>query len=421
MTFADLKNKLGRYLIERTDFLKVKDRMSEEQLRAYVDKAVHQLCDDEGFDITTETHHGLVREIVMATISLGPLRPLMEDETISEIMVNGPNQIYIQKAGRITQSEVKFESAQHVQHTVQKILAASGSNRRVDESSPFVDFSMPDGARVNVILPPCSLVGPVITIRKFAKDITTIDDLVNRKMLDKKMALFLSASIRAKMNIVFCGSTGTGKTTLLNVLSRHIPENERIITIEDTPELRLMQEHVVPLQSKPSNVEGRGEITIQQLFVNSLRMRPDRIILGEVRSYEMLDLIQAISSGHSGSLAVVHADSPEDCFNRMITMMMMTGLQLSVEEIRRQVSRAIDIIVHIELFRDGVRRITNVTDVCFDPGIHDAVLRDIFAFEQEKVEADGAVHGHWTMDQTRPSFYKKFEKFNVKLPDGFFA
>src|SRR3989338_1744603 len=285
----EIKEKVNRYLIHETDFLKVKDTMSEDRLRAFVDDAIINMCRDQNIHLELEQRAAVIRELVSAVISMGPLRLLMEDKTISEIMVNGANQVYIQRSGRITLSDIKFGSAAQLVHTIQKILAASGSNKRVDESSPYVDFILKDGSRVNVILPPCSLIGPVMTIRKFNEEIATVDDLLNLKMIDKNIATLLIAAMKAKFNVIFCGSTGAGKTTMLNVFSRHIPEEERIITIEDTPELRLLQKHVVSLVSKPSNIEGRGEITMRELFINSLRMRPDRIIIGEVRGEEMLD------------------------------------------------------------------------------------------------------------------------------------
>lgn len=432
MIDSELKGKIHAYLINKTDFVKVKDKFSDDELRVFVDRVINEFCTEYRISMTMEHRIALIRELVSSVVSLGPLRPLMEDHSISEIMVNGPNQIYIQRSGKIQLTDVRFESLQHLSHTVQKILAASGSSRRVDESSPYVDFSLPDGSRVNVLLPPCSMVGPVITIRKFSREITTIDDLINRQMLDKKMAVLLIAAMKAKLNVVFCGATGTGKTTTLNVLSRHIPEEERIITIEDTPELRLLQEHVVTLQSKPPNIEGRGEITIADLFINSLRMRPDRIIIGEVRGGEMLDLIQSISSGHSGSLAIVHAESPEDCFNRMINMMLMTGIRLSTKEIQKQVARSVDLVVHIELFPDGVRRITYISEIIYaereaigseityDGGEAKIYMEDIFRFQQDKIDAEGRITGHWEMNRKKPTFYKKFEKRNIKLPDGFF-
>jgi pilus assembly protein CpaF len=420
MIDPEIRGKIHQYLIKKTDFLKQKDRMNEDQLRVFVDKAISELCIEEHLEITTEQRIAMIRELVSAVVSLGPLRPIMEDETITEVMINGHGSVYIQRHGKIDLTDIKFDSNNHLLHTVQKILASSGSNRRVDESSPYVDFSLPDGSRVNVVLPPCALIGPVMTIRKFSSKIGTIDDLLALKMLDKKMAVFLIAAMKAKLNVVFCGATGTGKTTILNVLSRHIPDHERIVTIEDTPELRLMQKHVVTLQSKPPNIEGKGEITIRDLFVNSLRMRPDRIIIGEVRSHEMLDLIMSISSGHSGSLAIVHADSPEDCLNRMVTMMLMVGIALSTEEIRKQVARGIDLLVYIELFQDGVRRINNITDLIYDKATDTVDIQDIFTWKQDSIDEQGKLQGHWDLHKRRPSILPKFEKRNVKLPDGFF-
>ncbi len=317
-------------------------------------------------------------------------------------------------------SDVKFESAAQLHHTIQKLLATAGSSGRIDESSPYVDFCLQDGSRINAVVPPCTLGGAVVTIRKFSDAISSVDHLLTRNMFDKNMAVFLIAAMQAKLNVFFTGATGTGKTTALNVFSRHIPDDERIITIEDTPELRLKQDHVVTLLTKPANIEGKGEITIRHLFINSLRMRPDRIIIGEIRSAEMLDLIQSISSGHSGSLAIVHSDSPEDAFNRMVTMMMMAGLPLSTQEIRKQVARAVDLIVHIELFSDGVRRITNVTDSYYDKEKDEIFLNDIFKFVQDKKEPDGKIVGHWNKTRQWPSFRMKFERHNIKLPDGFF-
>ncbi|OGX08588.1 MAG: hypothetical protein A2Z88_11665 [Omnitrophica WOR_2 bacterium GWA2_47_8] len=418
---SEMRSLVHKYLIEKTDFLSVKDRLTEDQLRVYVDKAITELCKDQNLTIITEERITLIRELVSAVMSYGPLRPLMEDQSITEVMINGYNTVYVQKHGRIEKTKVRFNDNHHLAHTVQKILAASGSNKRVDESSPYVDFSLPDGSRVNVILPPCSLIGPVVTIRKFSSEIGSIDDLLQRGMLDKKMATLLIAAMKAKLNVVFCGSTGTGKTTALGVLSRHIPSEERILTIEDTPELRLSQDHVVRLCSKPANIEGKGEITIRDLFINSLRMRPDRIIIGEVREEEMLDLIQAISSGHAGSLAIVHADSPLDCFSRMVTMMLMTGIRLSTEEIKRQVATAIDLIVYIELHQDGKRRITNITDMYYDEDKQRVVLNDIFSWVEDKRDDKGSITGHWVMDNRRPTFYKKFAKKNVSLPEGFFV
>lgn len=420
MLVNELREKVNRYLIKETDFLKVKDTMREDQLKMFVDNAILNMCKEQNIEIEMEHRAVIIRDLVSAVISMGPLRPLMEDKTITEIMVNGPNGIYIQRGGRITRSDIKFENSGQLAHTIQKIIAASGSNKRVDESSPYVDFTLKDGSRVNVILPPCSLIGPVMTIRKFTDDIATVDDLLHLKMLDKNIVTLLIAAMKAKFNVMFCGSTGAGKTTLLNVFSRYIPEHERIITIEDTPELRFLQEHVVSLVSKSANIEGKGEITMRDLFVNSLRMRPDRIIIGEVRGEEMLDLVQSISSGHSGSLAIVHAETPQDCFNRMVMMMMMAGIRLSTEEIRKQVARAMDIIVHVELFMDGKRRVTAITDLDYNEETDKIALHNVIHFEQKAMTKDGQVIGEWILDRHKPSFYSKFQKRMVALPEGFF-
>jgi len=418
MVDQEIKSKIHRYLIEKTDFLKVKDTMNEDQLRLFVDKAISEMCFEDQIVIPAEVRLGLIRDLVTAVISLGPLKALIEDKSVTEIMINGYNQAYVQREGKIEKVDVGFQHNQHLLHTIQKLLAASGTNRRVDESNPYVDFPLGDGSRANVLLPPCSLIGPIVTIRKFA-DINKIDDLLNRQMMDKRMAALLIGSMKAKLNIVFCGATGTGKTTTLNVLSRHIPDHERIITIEDTPELRLMQDHVVTLQSKASNVEGKGEITIRDLFVNSLRMRPDRIIIGEVRSDEMLDLIESIASGHSGSLAIVHAESPEDCFSRMVTMMLMSGIRLDTDVIIQQVANAIDMIVHCELFPDGRRRVTHITDVFYDHEKKEPVMHPVFHFEVTESDEEKSV-GEWVFEKGTPTFYRKFKKRKIKLPDGFF-
>lgn len=416
----EIRDVVNHYLIKETDFLKVKDSMTEDQLRKFVDDAIVRMCQDQNLNLDKELRAAIIRDLVSALISMGPLRPLMEDKSISEIMINGPKQIYLQRNGRISLSDIKFENNAQLVHTIQKILAASGSNKRVDESSPYVDFMLKDGSRVNVILPPCSLIGPVMTVRKFNDAIGTVDDLLSLKMIDKNIATLLIAAMKAKFNVIFCGSTGSGKTTMLNVFSRHIPSEERIVTIEDTPELRLLQDHVVTLVSKPSNIEGRGEITMRELFVNSLRMRPDRIIIGEVRGEEMLDLIQSISSGHSGSLAIVHAETPEDCFNRMVMMMLMAGVRLSTDQIQKQVARAIDILVHVELFLDGRRRVTAVTDLVYDEKNQRPILHDVLRFEQKGMTEKGEIIGEWVMDRRRPSFYGKFKKRLVTLPPGFF-
>ncbi len=416
----ELRDKVNRYLMNQTDFLKVKDRMTEDQMRHFIDSEIANLCNDQNLRIDPEQRGKIIRELVSAVVSLGPLRPIMEDETITEVMINGAHDIYIQRHGRIIKTDVQFNDNQHLLHTIQKILAGSGSNKRVDESSPYVDFTMTDGSRVNIILPPCSSIGPVMTIRKFRDDIASVEHLLELGEIDEKIATLLIAAMKGKLNVIFCGATGSGKTTLLNVFSQHIPSHERIITIEDTPELRLLQEHVVTLSTKPPNIEGRGEITMRELFVNCLRMRPDRIIIGEVRGGEMLDMIQSISSGHSGSLGIVHAETPLDCFDRMVTMMLMTGLQLSTPEIRRQVARSVDIIVHVELYMDGKRRVSYVTDIIHNDQTGEQQYNHMFEFNETGMTDEGVIEGHWKRDARLPSFHEKFTKRRVELPEGFF-
>ncbi|VAW12868.1 Type II/IV secretion system ATP hydrolase TadA/VirB11/CpaF, TadA subfamily [hydrothermal vent metagenome] len=417
---GDYLEKVNRFLISETDFLKVRDKLSDEDLREFIENAVECFCQGQAENITEEQRNFLIRNVLSAVVSLGPLRGFMDDEEVTEIMINGANQIYVQKKGQIELTDVTFENNRQLAHTIQKLLSGSETNKRVDESSPYVDFSLQDGSRVNVILPPCALVGPIMTIRKFKTDITTVENLMQRKMLNEGISTLLTAAMKAKLNVIFSGSTGAGKTTALNVFSKHIPEEERIITIEDTPELLLKQEHVVNLVSKPANIEGRGEITMRELFVNCLRMRPDRIIVGEVRGEEILDLIQSISSGHSGSLAIVHADTPEDCFNRMVTMMLMTGIRLATKEIQIQVAKAMDLIVHVELFMDGVRRVTNVSDLYYDEEKEKVFMRDIFRFQEKEFTADGKIIGDWVKNKKYPSFMRKFQKRFIALPDGFF-
>ena len=417
--FDEIKNLAQKYLISKTDFVKVKDSISEDQARVYIKNAIDFVCKENDVSLTEEEKGILIRQFISSVISLGPIRPLMEDKDITEIMINGPYKIYIQKKGKIELSDVQFQDSKELMHTIQKLLAVSTSGRRVDESSPYVDFSLSDGARVNAVIPPVSLIGPVVTIRKFSSDIETIDDLIKLGMLSPEMADFLMASIKARLNIIFSGATGTGKTTILNVLSGSIPERERIVTIEDTAELRLKQKHVVSLQAKPSNVEGKGAVSIRDLFINSLRMRPDRIIIGEIRGTEALDLIQSISSGHSGALAIVHGDSPHDCYNRLVTMLLTTGIPLSVDEIRRQIASAVDLIVHTELFIDGKRRVTHITDVGCGATENEIILKDIFCFKDEKITEDGQVIGKWIFKGEKLSSMEKFAKRNIKLSKPF--
>jgi len=417
MIDKSFKDKIHQYFITKSDFLSVKDKMNERELQQYILKVIREVAKKAEIPLALSDEERLLKELTNDFITLGPLRSLLEDKSITEIMVNGYSKVYVERNGHIELTDIVFENEQQLMHTIQRIISPSG--RRVDESSPYVDFSLADGSRVNIMLPPISLVGPVVTIRKFSGDINKIEDLINLKALDQRMSDFLLGAIKARLNIIFSGATGVGKTTTLNVLSRYIPSTERIITIEDTAELRLRQEHVVSLQNRSANVEGKGEIGIRDIFKNSLRMCPDRIIVGEIRGAEALDMIQAISSGHTGSLAIVHANSPFDVILRLETMILMSGIELTLENIRRQIANAIDLVVHMEQGTDGVRRVTYITEVR-DVKDGNIGLEDIVVFEQEGIGSDGKVIGNWVYKKTQPLFLRKFAKQSVKLPEGMF-
>jgi pilus assembly protein CpaF len=355
-----------------------------------------------------------VTESLMAEIvGFGPIQPLLDDPSITEVMVNKPNQVYVERAGRIHLTDITFRDHKHIMQVIEKICAPLG--RRIDESSPMVDARLPDGSRVNAIIPPLALRGPCLTIRKFSRKPLTIGDLVRFQTLSKNMAIFLEAAVRSRVNIIVSGGTGSGKTTTLNVLSSFVPNDERIVTIEDAAELQLGQEHVVPLEARPSNLEGRGEIAIRQLVKNALRMRPDRIVVGEVRSGEALDMLQAMNTGHDGSLTTGHANGPRDMLSRLETMVLMAGIDLPVRAIREQIASAIDLIVHQARFKDGSRRVTHITEL---QGMEGEVilLQDIFLFEQTAIDPQGKIHGRYRGAGIRPKCFERFQAYGIDLP-----
>jgi len=347
----------------------------------------------------------------------GPITNLLNDPTVTEVMVNGPDKIYIERSGKIEKTENAFRDDKHVLHIIDKIVAPLG--RRVDESSPMVDARLPDGSRVNVIIPPLSIKGPTITIRKFAVDPYMIDDLIAFGTLNTDMAKLLKASVKGRVNIIVSGGTGSGKTTFLNVLSSFIPDNERIVTIEDAAELQLKQEHVVTLESRPSNIEGKGRIGIRDLVVNALRMRPDRIIVGEVRSGEALDMLQAMNTGHDGSITTVHANTPRDSLSRLETMVMMSGMELPSRAIREQISSAINLVVHVSRYSDGTRKVSKVTEILGMEG-DTITLQDLYVFRQDGFDERGGIIGRHVPTGIVPGFLDKIREHGDNIPVSIF-
>ncbi len=359
----------------------------------------------------------IVDDICNELLGLGPLEPLLQNDSITEIMVNGPNQIFIEQKGKLKLTNVHFYDNAHLMSIIERILTPLG--RRVDESSPLVDARLADGSRVNIIIPPLALVGPTVTIRKFSKNALSINDLVGFGTLSDDMATFLNACVRARLNILVSGGTGSGKTTTLNVLSSFIPETDRIVTIEDAAELRLQQTHVVTLESRPANLEGNGAITIRDLVKNALRMRPDRIIVGEVRAGEALDMLQAMNTGHDGSLTTAHANTPRDVLSRLETMVLMAGMELPVRAVRTQVSSAIDLILQQSRIRDGSRKITYITEVQGMEG-DTIILQDLFRYVQDFIDEKGKSVGHFESMGLLPNFMDKFRMNGIDLPANFF-
>jgi pilus assembly protein CpaF len=345
-------------------------------------------------------------------LGYGPIQPLLEDPTITEVMVNAPDQIYVERNGKIIKTNINFDDHAHILRIIDRIVLPLG--RRVDADSPTVDARLPDGSRVNAVVPPVAIDGPNITIRKFGRDRFTVDQLIEFGTLTKSMAEFLGACVKARMNIVISGGTGSGKTTLLNVLSSYIPENERIVTIEDAAELRLDQEHVIRLESKPASVEGRGIVTIRDLVRNSLRMRPDRIVVGECRGGETLDMLQAMNTGHDGSLTTIHANSPRDALSRMETLTLMAGMDLPLRVVREQIASAMDLVVHQSRLKDGSRKVTAITEVAGMEG-ETIVMTEIFKFEQTGVGPDDKVIGEMKPTGIRPMFSPRLEAAGFRL------
>ncbi|MBA3533311.1 MAG: CpaF family protein [Ardenticatenales bacterium] len=414
-TTADLKNQIQTRLIAELD--PRMDLSKHDEVRHVIREMFDGLLQQENMVLTRQQRSTLFDQIIAEILGLGPLQPLLEDDDISEIMVNAPDRVYVEKKGRLHLTDVRFESNEHVNRIIDRIVSPIG--RRVDESTPFVDARLLDGSRVNIVIPPLALKGSTITIRKFFKDRLQASDLIRFGSVTPEGMEFLKACVEARLNVVVSGGTGSGKTTLLNVMSSFIPSDERIVTVENAAELQLDQDHVVTLESRPPNIEGRGEVSIQQLVINCLRMRPDRIIVGEIRGGEALDMLQAMNTGHDGSLTTAHSNGPRDTISRLETMSLMAGMDLPLRAIREQISSAVDLCVHQERFRDGSRRIVAITEVQGMEG--DVItLADIFAFQQTGME-DGKVLGRLRPTGIRPKFMDRIEAAGIHLPPNIFG
>jgi pilus assembly protein CpaF len=375
-TYYDLKTRVQNRLLSELD--PATDVTQVNAVRGTIRELFEQILSEENIVLSRQERHSLFEQIAAEILGLGPLQILLEENDITEIMVNGPRNVYVERKGKIHRVPISFESDEHVMRIIERIVAPLG--RRIDETSPYVDARLPDGSRVNAIIPPISLIGPTITIRKFSTEPITIEQLIKYGTITPEAIKFLKACVEARLNIIISGGTGSGKTTLLNILSQFIPSDERIITMENAAELQLRQEHVIPLESRPPNIEGTGEITIRQLVINSLRMRPDRIIVGEIRDEESLDMLQAMNTGHDGSMTTAHSNSPRDTLARIETMAMMAGVELPIRAIRGQIASAIDIVIHQDRLRDGSRRVVNITEIGNMEG--DIItMTDIFVFE----------------------------------------
>lgn len=414
-SYFDLKTRVQNKLLAEID--PSMDITRTDEVRRTIQNLFEQILTEENIVLSRPEKNRLFEQISAEILGFGPLQSLLEDDTITEIMVNGPKNVYIERKGKVHRVPITFESNDHVMRIIDRIVAPLG--RRIDESSPYVDARLPDGSRVNAVIPPISLVGPVLTIRKFSKNPITVDQMIQFGSISAEAVQFLKACVESRLNVIISGGTGSGKTTLLNVLSGFIPSDERIITIENAAELQLRQEHVVTLESRPPNIEGRGEITIRDLVMNSLRMRPERIIVGECRGGETLDMLQAMNTGHDGSMTTAHANSPRDCLARIETMCLMAGMDLPVRAIREQVASAVDVICQQERMRDGTRKVTTVTEVSGMEG--DVItMTDIFVFEQTGTE-NGRIIGRLRPTGLRPKFMDKIEAAGIHLPPSIFG
>jgi pilus assembly protein CpaF len=417
-SYYELKSKIHNQLINQMDLTRI-DSLDPQMLRAELRRLVEKLLreGDNRVPLNFNERERLFQEIHDEVMGLGPIEPLLQDSTVSDILVNTHKQLYVERFGKLEPIEARFKDEVHLRRIIDKIVSAVG--RRIDESCPMVDARLADGSRVNAIIPPLALDGSILSIRRFAVDPLEMEDLITLKTMVPEVGEMLSGIVKARLNVVISGGTGSGKTTLLNVLSRFVPSNERIITIEDSAELQLKQEHVVRLETRPSNIEGKGQITQRDLVRNSLRMRPDRIIVGEVRGEEVMDMLQAMNTGHDGSLTTIHANSPRDALLRLETLVSLGGVDVPLESLRKFVASAINIIIQIARLADGSRKVISLQEIAGMEG-NVITMQEIFSFEQTAVDAGGAVKGRFRMKGIRPRFVEKFKVLGIPLPQDIF-
>lgn len=414
--YQELKFTIHRKLLDRIN-LEALSSLAGERARSEIRIAVAKLVEEERTPLSLAEKERVIEEVLDEVFGLGPLEPLLRDPTISDILVTTPKLVYIERAGKLFRTSVEFKDNTHLLRIIEKVVARVG--RRVDESSPLVDARLPDGSRVNAAIPPVAVDGPLLSIRRFGKELLQGEDLVKKLALTDGMLELLKACVRARLNILISGGTGAGKTTLLNVLSSYIPENERIITIEDAAELRLRQTHVARMETRPANIEGNGAIKIRDLVINALRMRPDRIIVGEVRSEEALDMLQAMNTGHDGSLTTIHSNTPRDAVGRLEVLVGMANANMGVRSIRAQVTSAIDLMVQVARFSDGSRKITYITELVGLEG-DQVTMQDIFLFEKTGIAENGKVLGRFKATGVRPRFFEKLRSSGIQLPASLF-
>jgi pilus assembly protein CpaF len=414
----EMRQKMHQYVIQELGPTLYDQRISETELRRQVHELLHKAISEERAALTSVERTRLIQDVSDDVLGYGPIDRFLKDPSITEVMVNGPSDVFIERAGRIETTNISFADETHLRRIIDKIVSQVG--RRVDEATPMVDARLPDGSRVNVIVPPLAIGGPFLTIRKFSVDPYTVDDLITFGTLSPQVARFVDACVRGRLNVVISGGTGTGKTTLLNVLSSFIPSDERIVTVEDAKELQLHQQHVLPLESRPANIEGKGEVRIRDLVRNALRMRPDRIVVGEVRGAETLDMLQAMNTGHEGSITTVHANTPRDALARIETMALMAGMELPIRAIREQMSSALDVVIHLARLRDGSRRVTHVSEVLGMEG--DVVtLQDLYLFDYGMgMDETGRSRGELKSTGIRPQFAERLGDHGITLEPELF-